>query len=75
MLHTDATDATDATVTNTPGEVLPYLLIWISPAISVTSVINVIFVINVRNTDTTQFSFQDYSYLFAICSVCVSYLK
>jgi hypothetical protein len=61
VLHTDATDATDATVTNTPGEVLPYLLIWISPAISVTNVINVIFVINVCNADTTQFSFQDYS--------------
>ena len=29
----DATDATDATVTNTTGEVLPYLWIWDSPAI------------------------------------------
>ena len=68
----DATDATDATVTNTTGEVLTDLNIWDSPAISVTSVINVI---NVRNTDATQFTLQDYSYPFAICNICVSYLK
>ena len=63
---------TDATVTNTTGEVLTDLNIWDSPAISVTSVINVI---NVRNTDATQFTLQDYSYPFAICNICVSYLK